>query len=157
VSTEGQEPKKPTIEEQIEKAWSYHAHADNIQTARVNFFLVAESMLVVSFATVVQADKPLGVFLRFAIVMLGMIYTAGWFVINLSIIQRMHFLRDTYLMKDRLYIEYWNAFKFFNKWSDISGLFIIYVLPLSVLFFWLILLGFSIYVSSLTVPEIYGL
>ena len=37
-----------------QKVWEYHKEADNLFHQRFNFFLVAESMLIVSFVTLLN-------------------------------------------------------------------------------------------------------
>ena len=57
--------------------WAAYKHADNLYHQRFNFFLVAESMLVVSFATTLLVDQPSTQTnsIRIAITILGMVFT----------------------------------------------------------------------------------
>jgi len=80
-------------------AWEAYKQADNLYHQRFNFFLVAESMLVVSFATTFSSGclniNPL----RIAITILGMIFTFSWFYVNNGIGYRMIYLREKYLRR----------------------------------------------------------
>ncbi|HEC91986.1 MAG TPA: hypothetical protein ENI51_03170 [Candidatus Atribacteria bacterium] len=38
--------------EDVEKAWEYYKHVDSLYTGRTNFFLVAESMLLLAFVSI---------------------------------------------------------------------------------------------------------
>jgi hypothetical protein len=125
---------EPNQDEQ-DRAWRYYQHADNLHAARINFFMVAESMLVVSFATTVAQEL---VYLRYVITVLGLVYTACWFLVNRGIVRRMFQVLLPRL--DSLYREY-NAVPTRIE----SRIFLTYVVPIITLLFWMTLLGFQLY------------
>jgi hypothetical protein len=63
--------------------WDYLKHFETTYSSRINFFLVAESMLMVSYATViVNANYVILKFIALLISILGILYTYYWFKIN---------------------------------------------------------------------------
>ena len=85
----------------LDRAWRYYQHADNLLAGRINFFLVAESMLIVSFMTL-----DIEFCLRFSITILGLFYTGGWFVVNIGLLKRMEFLKKKLETLDPIYKYY---------------------------------------------------
>ena len=61
--------------------WDFLKHSENIFTNLIIFFLFAESMLMVSYATVANAlpSKPV---IMFVIAVLGIFFTGAWVCIN---------------------------------------------------------------------------
>lgn len=88
----------------IEKAWKYYEHADNLFTGRINFFLVAESMVLVAYVTLLQEECY--EWLRLAIAILGIVYTFIWFYTNFRLAKRTSFLSSAYLEQDIIYKKY---------------------------------------------------
>jgi len=74
--------------ESYKRSWERYKYMDNIYHQRCNFFLLAESMLVVSFATTLLVEDSNPVIthninlIRIAITVLGMVFTFGWFQVN---------------------------------------------------------------------------
>ena len=102
-------------EDDLRRAWEYHKEADNLYHRRFNFFLVAESMLIVSFTTILTVDdKSLEPFnIAKAIAILGLIFTFSWFYVNARLDTRIYYLKKNYLERgDSIYREYMNSFKF---------------------------------------------
>ena len=118
----------------LDRAWRYYQHADNLLAGRINFFLVAESMLIVSFMTL-----DIEFCLRFYITILGLFYTGGWFVVNIGLLKRMEFLKKRLETLDPIYESYmevvhWGWAKYTLTW----------VLPIATLFFWIAILVYTI-------------
>ena len=92
-------------------------------------------MLVVSFATILNTPYDL---VKFAIIILGILYTFGWLYVNVRIRKRMDFLKNNYLIKhDQLYRKYIISVKdFFEKHIHISS----EILPKATFLFWIFLL-----------------
>ena len=61
-----------------EKAWDIYKANDAVFHNRIYFFLVAESMLFVSFATFTISFKTLSY--QYIICILGVIYSLTWFL-----------------------------------------------------------------------------
>lgn len=116
--------------------WEYQKQADDINNQRTNFFLVAESMLIISFATLrVAGDESLKI-LYIAIVLLGIIYTFSWFYVNARLGLRMTYLIKKYLKKENpIYKRYLES---------VGGIYATtvehYIIPLSTVVFWFFLL-----------------
>jgi hypothetical protein len=54
-SLEGAEPKIPYKDQELERLWAHNLHEDNMFMQRGNFFLVAESMLLIAYAAVLAS------------------------------------------------------------------------------------------------------
>ena len=65
---------EPNIYNDTERLWRYLEHADTLHAGRINFFLVAESMLAVSFVTALSSTEDV-FFILLAITVLGFLYT----------------------------------------------------------------------------------
>lgn len=123
-------------------AWEAYKQADNLYHQRFNFFLVAESMLVVSFATTFSSGCLNTNPVRIAITILGMIFTFSWFYVNNSIGYRMIYLRENYLRRcNPTYRSYLNAE---GKLSIPSAFFMTYLLPAATFVFWCYLLYITV-------------
>jgi hypothetical protein len=110
------------IPQDIDKAWKYYEHADNLYASRVNFFLVAESMVVVAYVTLQGSEK----LLRISIAILGLLYTYIWFDVNLRLAIRMTFLDQKFLPHDKIYDQYTKSV----STGCPSRFFLTYVLPI---------------------------
>ncbi|MBN2570124.1 MAG: hypothetical protein JXB42_11900 [Deltaproteobacteria bacterium] len=126
----------------LERAWRYYKHADDLVAGRINFFLVAESMLIVSFVTLENK-----IFLQTCIALLGIFFTFAWFYVNGRLSLRMESLDKNYLRKlDPLYVKYIKSTennKFFNMVS--SRVVLNCILPLVTIFFWVVLFFYTFY------------
>ena len=111
-------------------AWTYFIHADNLMTGRVNFFLVAEAMLVAAFVTLPAIES----YLRILICVLALVYTASWFYVNVRLAKRMAVLIPK-MKEDPLFQAFLDAGRGPSARSVLC-----YVLPLSTLVFWILLL-----------------
>ncbi|MFZ3064742.1 MAG: hypothetical protein WA277_05620 [Nitrospirota bacterium] len=124
--------KKCKKEEEMERTWKYYQQADNLHSGRINFFLVAESMLLVSFIATTS------IFIKTCIGVLGIVYTSSWLHVNIRLVNRMAVLKESLKELDEIYKKYLDA---------VSGIpdkvILTYVLPISTLLLWLI---FVIYV-----------
>jgi len=58
--------------------WQYKMHEDAIFYQRLNFFLVAESMILVAFATFFSSSHPSAAGIRIVIAALGCVVTLVW-------------------------------------------------------------------------------
>ena len=123
-------------------AWEAYKQADNLYHQRFNFFLVAESMLVVSFATTVSSGSLNTNPVRIAITILGMIFTFSWFYVNNSIGYRMIYLREKGLRRcNPTYRSYLNVEE---KLSIPSEFFMTDLLPAATFVFWCYLLYITV-------------
>ena len=111
--------------------WDVFKHIDSIREGRTNFFLVAEAMMIAAYMALSSTET----FLRVTTGILGIIYTASWFFINLRQSNRLDHISEKWLLKDAFVVEVARAGK------GIPGKYIMnYVLPLSTAMFWVILL-----------------
>jgi Ca2+/Na+ antiporter len=94
IRTSKEECEKETLRDL--DAWEIYKHADNLYHQRFNFFLVAESMLIVSFATLVDRSSTHTNSIRIAITILGMVFTFSWFYVNNRIDWRLNYLNLTF-------------------------------------------------------------
>jgi len=123
-------------------AWEAYKQADNLYHQRFNFFLVAESMLVVSFATTFSSGYLNTNPLRIAITILGMIFTLSWFYVNNGIGYRMIYLREEYLMRCNQTFK-----KYFESVEELtipSSFFMTDLLPAATFAFWCYLFYYTI-------------
>ncbi len=119
----------------LERAWRYYKHADDLSAGRINFFLVAESMLIISF--VALSNEPSS--LRLCIIALGLVYTFSWLYVNARLSKRMEVLNNHLIELDPLYTEYMDAVGGIS-----SKIVLCYLLPIATIVFWLLLLFYSI-------------
>ena len=116
-------------------AWEAYKQADNLYHQRFNFFLVAESMLVVSFATTFSSGCLNTNPVRIAITILGMISTFSWFYVNNSIGYRIIYLRENYLgRRNSTYKDYLESVE--NRFIPPSEFFMTDLLPAATFVFW---------------------
>jgi len=116
-------------------AWEAYKQADNLYHQRFNFFLVAESMLVVSFATTFSSGCLNTNPVRIAITILGMISTFSWFYVNNSIGYRIIYLRENYLgRRNSTYKDYLESVE--NRFIPHSEFFMTDLLPAATFVFW---------------------
>lgn len=54
-SLEGGEPTIPYKDQELERLWAHNLHEDNMYMQRGNFFLVAESLLLVAYSAVLAS------------------------------------------------------------------------------------------------------
>ena len=114
---------------EIKDAWEYYRHADNLNASRVNFFLVAESMLVVSFVTTPSFG------LRIPISILGIIFSFAWLYVTARLSKRMKYLLNSYLTKDPIYKKYMESVSCLS-----SNIILSWILPISTILFWIFLI-----------------
>jgi hypothetical protein len=70
-------------EDKVKWLWDYLKHSENTFTNRINFFLVAESMLMVSYATIANNYQLRNRTIGLVIILLGVLFTVAWFYVNL--------------------------------------------------------------------------
>ena len=118
-------------QESMDFQWDVYKHIDSIREGRTNFFLVAEAMMIAAY----MALSPTEDFLRITVGILGIIYTASWFFINLRQSNRLDHIAKTTLRYNEFLLDVVKAGK------GVPGKFIMnFVLPLSTSIFWIILL-----------------
>jgi len=119
--------------------WEYHKELDNLYHRRFNFFLVAESMLIVSFATIVsfkQDNDLLPILISIAV--LGIVYTCVWYWANKRIVEKIWFLKNHYLeKKSKIYRDYMKLENNSDKDWRSKPHYEYMILPLATLIFWI--------------------
>jgi hypothetical protein len=98
-----------TIDDEVEgKAWEYQTHLDNLYMFRFSYLMIAQSMLVVSYATLIAPSGHDFKVKTAEIVIAAFGLLVSWFqyLLSKSIAARRDYLRETYLLKcDALYPE----------------------------------------------------
>jgi len=137
-------------EEEWKRVWEYHKNADNLFVSRFNFFILAESMFIVSFATIVASkSSEMLIPIKIAIVILGLLFTIGWYWVNKRLLEKIWYLKYHYLEKfDRIYLDYMRA-EANSKERTTRHVVQTYVLPYSTMVFWLFLLFYVILIDAL--------
>ena len=111
--------------------WDVYKHIDSIREGRTNFFLVAESMMIAAYMALPSSE----LFLRATVGILGVIYTLSWFLVSLRQSNRLDHIASDNLLRNEFLLSVVEAGK------GIPGKHIMnYILPLSTLIFWAILL-----------------
>ena len=131
---------KKTYEYEWKRIWEYHKEADHLFHQRFNFFLVAESMLIVSFMTLLNSSHML---VMIAIILLGLVYTFGWLYVNTRINYRIEYLKEFLIMHDEIYRNYMDCVDDSLEDRDNPEKtihFQVYVLPKMTFLFWFFLL-----------------
>lgn len=120
-----------------DRVWAYLKHADNLHAGRVNFFLVAESMLAVSFVVAWSSNNVNDkLHILNIIAVLGIWYTSGWLYVNVRLDRRKDWLHNKLKELDPTIYG-----PFLASVGGISASTILsWVLPLLTLIFWVALL-----------------
>lgn len=87
------------MDDDLQRAWDYYQHADNLQHQRHNIFIVAQSIL---FATFVQECSKVGPVVAFV----GITYALLWWWLSERLSDGMYGLAERYLKKSAPYIVY---------------------------------------------------
>lgn len=120
--------------DELERAWAYLEHASDIHSGRANFFLVAESMLVVALFSI-SSELPKVDIIQLFICILGIVYTIGWFYVNARLTKRMSTLHRFVMKRDPIYEKYLKS-----TGGISSNIILSYILPLTMLILWVILI-----------------
>lgn len=120
----------------VDNAWRYLSHGDDLFASRVHFFLVVESVLFVSFA----ATMSLGVtyidaagHLRLVTAALGILCTVCWWYANFRLRTRTNWLREELRKADPVYRSYLDR----AKYPPASGWVLTHLLPAATLGAWI--------------------
>jgi len=128
-------------EKNFDRAYKIFSHGDNLYHQRINFFLVAESMLVISYVTSFPEDhflKGIGQ----GICMVGLIFTTIWLYTNARLGYRVIYMIQKYLKGDLIYDDYIDSAK-----GLYSKTLLTYALPVSMNLLWLYFLCLSLSVD----------
>jgi len=85
----------------FKKAYDIYKHDDTNYHNRFSYFIVAESMFFVSYATF--SVNRFGLLSELMIISIAIGYTLSWWIVNYRLTIRLDFLTNTYLMKDNMY------------------------------------------------------
>ncbi|HTT83236.1 MAG TPA: hypothetical protein VMF67_07130 [Rhizomicrobium sp.] len=86
------------------KAWEYQTHLDNLYMFRFSYLMIAQSMLVVSYATLI-APGGHGYKVKiaaFAIAAFGLLVSWFQYLLSRSVAFRLEYLRETFLLQHDL-------------------------------------------------------
>ena len=137
-----------TFEKRAKRMSEHYKHADNLYHSRFNFFMIAESMFILSFATAVAAvinvpDLPSMYFLIFPIIFLGLGFSLAWLYTNARLSLRVDYLIQRLKKRDNIFWDYLYSVKGLYASTVLS-----YFLPIMFTLFWgyllfYLLLGWS--------------
>lgn len=136
------ETHKPTIEE-IARAWEYHRDGDGILHSRIQSFIMAEAFLVAAFAQLVpaldQTGNKITAIVAICISAIGFGATLLMASKTHSVLKKVSYLKDAYLMHDNVYKNYMNSGSksWFSGWRAINVYTI--TIPLGLAVFWLVM------------------
>ena len=107
------------ISGETQRAWDVHCYAENLFSYRMNYGMVAQSMLMVSFVTlfVYQSQVPVySVVLEFVVGGLGLLYSVFQYLRGRELTTRIRFLQNTYLVpNDPVFAAYMQIYKNFPR------------------------------------------
>ena len=126
------------------RAWELYDYADGLLAQRMNYGMVAQAMLLLSFVTLFSYQKDIPVRYCFAAEVIlgvaGVLYSIFQTIRTLTLSKRLDFLRKEYLKDDPIWVEY-------SKVSDKSALLLNmdyrprqYLIPYLFIFVWLLLI-----------------
>lgn len=140
----------PNNKNEWNRVWEYHKTADILFVDRFNFFLVAESMFIISFATLSASQNSENLFdIKIPILLLGIIFTLSWYWVNVRLLCKIWYLKNKYLEDkkfDPFYLDYMRT-KDNAENKTQRHLVQAYLLPLSTMFFWIFLLFYIILID----------
>jgi hypothetical protein len=129
-------PKKKIKDDmEYEKIYQLHINTDKLYNQRINFFLVAESMLVISYVTIINKMNEIGE----AISIIGLVFTSIWFYTNARSGERTLYLIRKYLETDDIYEDYIKSIG-----GAYSKPLLTYSIPISLNLLWIYFLIFAI-------------
>lgn len=108
-------PLRAVSQDEITYAWQYYEHADDLLHNRINLFLVAQSMLIISFATLIGYVKSYNQtcnqityinIVLILIILIGAIYSLIWYYVCLKLERRLNFLNERILKEEDIYKKY---------------------------------------------------
>lgn len=111
-------------ESQLRRAWEYHKAADELLAFRMSYGMVAQSMLIVSFVTLLGLQPHLGGYLKASELIVGVFglwLTTVQHLLARSLVTRLFFLKENYLEKiDPIYRDYMAAYKVWGKSNQLQ-------------------------------------
>ena len=136
-------PDEPNEEmlKKIERAWKYDNAADKRIQQRLNYFMVAESMLLFSYVTSISLEFN---YIPKVIAFTGIIITFLWFIPNLRLLFQAHALERFLLLNDRIYFLH---IKSVSRQLN-TTLLIHNILPSSIIILWIYLFSLTFFVLS---------
>ncbi len=129
--------------EKAERAYKYFKHADDHYAQRINFFLVAESMLVISFVTSLT-QSSITADIGMAIGIIGLIFTSIWLYTNARLEVRTKYMIEEHLMKDDLLYKHYIQ----SAGGQYSKVFLTYTLPISMNLLWIFFICYQLQIKN---------
>jgi hypothetical protein len=144
----------------INRAWQYHENADSLFHSRLTSFVTSQSFLIAGYVASFYMQSSNGfpewysIKVRLSVAVLGMLYSAAFFLVSNWLYQGMERLKRKYLagksrddpIGDPVYKQYYYR----TKWHAVLGegkigLIIPWGLPLGTLLFWVWLFALEYY------------
>jgi uncharacterized membrane protein len=94
---------------QTKRAWEIYEYSDNLMAQRMNYGMVAQSMLLLSFVTLFVYQHQVqtySFFLELIIGILGLLYSGFQYLRTKSLSERLAILRSQYLKDDSVFATY---------------------------------------------------
>jgi hypothetical protein len=107
-----EESRPPQVSEEcrMQAAWEVYLYARDLLSKRMGYGMVAQSMLLISFSTLVAARHEGDFFVAFfqvGVAVLGLLYTAYQYFRVRSIQDKIHYIESRYLRsRDLVFAEY---------------------------------------------------
>jgi hypothetical protein len=137
--------------DEVEALWIWIRHEDRLLGSRTNFFLVAESMLLLSFATVLTSRD--NAFFLFLLAFLGVVITAIWIHVSRLHIQQLSNLRKKLREIDRVYNALYTEFGAPGRPHRVHWKIGVWMSSM-ILVVWAVLFGYSLLQFASRFPEV---
>ena len=127
-----------TLKNEVERANIHYKHADVIFHQRFNFFMVAESMLIISFTYTLNEEifSPISL----SIGMLGILFSFSWLYTNARLSGRISYIIEEYMIKkDRVFFDYAKH----SARGLYAGTTLSYLLPIGTIIFWIFIVSYT--------------
>jgi len=125
------------------RAWQLYDYADNLLAQRMNYGMVAQAMLLLSFVTLFVYQKDIGaiygLLLEAIISFSGVSYSSFQYYRTHTLSRRLDFLRHQYLKDDPVWVDY-SMVRSPDAWLNMDLRINQYQVPKGLIFVWLALL-----------------
>lgn len=123
-----------SVQGSVERLWEHGLHEDSVFNERQNYFLVAESMLLVAYATLVSTAEPRMLVAR-VIASFGVLLTAVWIYVN---VRQLYVVRHLRARCIEVIPDYRETYQTRRKWPISSIWLLSYFVPTIIGIMWAI-------------------
>jgi hypothetical protein len=125
---------KQDLRDQANRLWQHGLHEDSVLNERQNYFLIAESMLLVGYTTVLSTPQP-KVFIARVIASFGMLLTLVWIYVN---IRQWYIVKHVRARAVEVLPDYRETYQTRAKWHISSIWLLVYLVPAIIGVVWVI-------------------